>query len=75
MKNREQIIADMCYTYRHDFGLDKPQGEDFVSQISAGMTRSERESLWKQMSQVFDNVIAPHMMFRIPDSRDLCGND
>lgn len=73
---REDIIASMCYTYRHDFGLDKPEGKDFASSISSGMTRSERDELWNQMAQIFDNDIAPYMEFkRTATSRDICGND
>ena len=73
---REDIIAGMCYTCRHDFGLDKRDGDDFASQLSSGMTRSEREALWQQMAQIFDNNIAPHMEFKsTATSRDICGND
>lgn len=65
MKTREQIITAMCYTWRHDYGLTKhedPGGYTFPS--IAGMTESERQSLWSQMAQIFDNDIAPHMEFR-----------
>ena len=73
---REDIIAGMCYTCRHDFGLDKRDSDDFASQLSSGMTRSEREALWQQMAQIFDNNIAPHMEFKsTATSRDICGND
>jgi hypothetical protein len=49
---------------RHDYGLDKhPDDADFV----AGMLVSERNALWKQMAQIFDNNIAPHMVFKKPD--------
>lgn len=52
MKTREQIITDMCYTARHDYGLDKhPDDMPFV----AGMTQRERESLYRDMMQLFDN--------------------
>jgi hypothetical protein len=72
LKTREEIITSMCYTWRHDYGLDKhPDDASFV----AGMTPRERETLWKQMSQIFDNDIAPNMRVKIPDSRTLCGND
>ena len=64
MKTREQIITSMCYTYRHDYGLDRhPDDAAFV----AGMTGSERTALWKQMAQIFDNDIWPHMTFRDED--------
>lgn len=65
MKTREEIITSMCYTYRHDYGLTKhadPGGWAFPE--VAGMTQQEREFLWSQMAQIFDNDIAPHMEFR-----------
>lgn len=66
MKNREQIITAMCYTYRHDFGLTKPAQTlgDYINNITSGMTDTERKALWNQMAQVFDNCIAPYMDFK-----------
>lgn len=57
--NREQIIRRMCLTYRYDYGLEKIPGS-----ISSGTTEEERKFLWKQMSQIFDNDIAPFMEFK-----------
>ena len=55
MKTPEQIITDMCYTARHDYGLDKhPDDASFV----AGMTQRERESLYRDMKQLFENNFA-----------------
>jgi hypothetical protein len=68
MKTREEIITNMCYTMRHDYGLDKDIGNGFISELSAGMTKDEREVLWRQMAQLFDNDIAPYMEFRSWDS-------
>lgn len=65
MKTREQIITSMCYTWRHDYGLNKepdPGGYNFPG--IAGMTEAERKSLWASMAQIFDNDIAPHMEFK-----------
>ena len=65
MKTREEIITSMCYTWRHDYGLTKhadPGGYTFLGE--AGMTEQERQFLWSQMAQIFDNDIAPHMDFR-----------
>ena len=56
MKTREEIINSMCYTWRHDFGLDKDPDDD---SISAGMTAIERVILWNAMAQIFDNDISP----------------
>lgn len=83
MKTREQIITDMCYTMRHDYGLTKSEPEhnneegifDIVGVLASGMTDKERKSLWNQMAQLFDNCVAPHMKFKIPDSRKYCGNE
>ena len=56
MKTREEIINAMCYTWRHDFGLDKhPDDDSFV----AGMTAIERVFLWNAMAQIFVNDISP----------------
>jgi len=60
MKTREQIITGMCYTWRHDYGL----------------LQAERDAIWNQMAQLFDNNIAPYMEFKAQAvSRDICGND
>lgn len=60
MKTREQIVTSMCFTWRHDYGLNKHEDEP----LSSGMTPEERSFLWKQMAQVFDNDIAPYMTFK-----------
>jgi hypothetical protein len=71
----------MCYTWRHDYGLVKDpdykrHDADFIDNISSGMYQWEREQLWKQMAQIFDNDIAPHMEFRAAaTSRNICDND
>lgn len=66
MSTREQVITSMCYTIRHDYGLDKhPDDADFV----AGMTLTERNTLWTQMAQVYDNCIAHCMVFKTPDPK------
>ena len=32
--------------------------------IQKDLTKEERESLWRQMAQIFDNDIAPNMEFK-----------
>ena len=56
MKTREQIITDMCYTYRHDYGLDKDPSDP---PWTAGMTPDERKGLYQTMSQIFEHNIEP----------------
>jgi len=53
-RTREDIITSMCYTWRHDFGA--PVNNDFSG---FGMTDEQRQSLWNQMAQIYDNDIAP----------------
>lgn len=48
----------MCYTYRHDYGLDRSENDP---PWTAGMTPLEREGLRRTMTQIFDNCIAPYM--------------
>lgn len=61
MKTREEIITDMCYTYRHDYGLDTDTSRDGWP---GGLTQQEREHIWRMMSQIFDNSILPNMDYR-----------
>lgn len=58
MKTRDEIITEMCYTYRHDYGLIR--SDDDPPWLS-GMTESERKGLWRTMAQIFDNNIVPYM--------------
>ena len=56
MQTREEIITDMCYTYRHDYGLDKdPNDPSWLS----GMTPDERKELYNTMAQLYDDNIKP----------------
>lgn len=58
-KTREEIITSMCFTSRHDYGLEPDD-----SPISQGMSADERLALWNHMAQLFDNNIAPYMDFK-----------
>lgn len=55
-KTKEQIITDMCYTYRHDYGLDKdPSDPPWV----AGMTDVDRHGLYRTMEQLYEHHVKP----------------
>jgi hypothetical protein len=56
MKTKEQIIHDMCMTYRHDYGLRKEPGEP---SWTAGMTEQDAKMLYKTMEQIYNNDIEP----------------
>ena len=64
MKTREAIIISMCRTYRHDYGLERSTGESGPYPFPSGMTDQEREYLFRQMAQIFDNCIEPYMEFK-----------
>ncbi len=64
MKTRDEIITSMCYTYRHDYGLEKTVGTGFADMISSGTTEQERRWIWAVMAQIFDNDILTHMEFK-----------
>lgn len=53
---RHRIVTDMCFTYRHDYGLEVPDGADLVH--TCGMTRVEREALYKRMDQLYNHYIS-----------------
>lgn len=56
MKSKEEIVTDMCQTYRPDFNLDKdPNGPPWV----AGMTMFERRMLRLVMEQIYDEHVGP----------------
>ncbi len=64
MKTREEIITDMCFTWRHDYGLEISE-DDRMYTLTSGMTTREREALYNTMAQIFDNDIAPYMEFKV----------
>lgn len=63
MKTREEIINNMCMTYRHDYGL-RISEDDRMYTLMSGMTESEAQALYNDMAQIFDNDIAPYMEFK-----------
>ena len=56
--NREQIINNMCLTFRHDYGLVISE-DDRMYTLMSGMTEREREALYRDMAQIFDHNFAP----------------
>ncbi len=61
MSSREQIINEMCFTKRHDFGIVKDKQSPAWE---CGLTIEERDFLWREMAQLFDNCILPHMAYK-----------
>ena len=58
MKTREEIINNMCMTFRHDYGL-RISEDDRMYTLMSGMTEREAQALFNTMAQIFDNDIAP----------------
>ena len=56
MKSKEEIITEMCYSYRQDYDLNKdPDSPSWC----AGMTPEERMGLYNTMRQIYENNIEP----------------
>jgi len=67
MKSKEEIITDMCYTYRHDYGLHKsPEDPSWTS----GMTEEDAKMLYKVMEQIYNNTIEPYMELKHESKSD-----
>jgi hypothetical protein len=56
MKSKEEIICDMCMSYRHDYGLRKEPNEP---SWTAGMTEEDAKMLYKTMEQIYNHNIEP----------------
>jgi hypothetical protein len=54
--NKEEVIYNMCMTYRHDFGLRKNPNDP---PWTAGMTEEDASMLYKTMEQIYTNDIEP----------------
>lgn len=54
--NKEEIIYNMCMTYRHDYGLRKLPNDP---SWTAGMTEEDARMLYKTMEQIYNNNIEP----------------
>lgn len=58
--DRDQIIHNMCLTFRHDYGFVITE-DDRMYSLAAGMTEREREALFSTMAQVFDHHFATEL--------------
>ena len=56
MKTKEEIIHDMCFSYRHDYGLRKEVGDP---NWTSGMTEQDAKMLYKTMESIYTNDIEP----------------
>ena len=68
MKSKEEIIHDMCMTYRHDYGLRKL---DTDPPWTSGMTEHDAKMLYKTMEQIYTNDIEP----MVKHYEELCSGD
>jgi len=56
MKSKEEIINEMCLSYRHDYGLRKEPGDP---SWTAGMTEQDAKMLYITMEQIYDKTVVP----------------
>lgn len=59
---KHKIVTDMCFTFRHDYGLHRCETEV----LTCGMTEQERSALYNRMSQLYDHHIA-HLVEALVD--------
>jgi DNA repair exonuclease SbcCD ATPase subunit len=60
MIDYDKMVEGMCMTYRHDFGLDKPEPTgNWYDKIACGMTDEEREALRTTMRQLIEHNVKP----------------
>lgn len=69
MKTKEEIIQSMCLTYDHRYFLpaeEEADGDEFDSPLISAMLMSqkEKEFVYNQMKQLFENDIEPYMTFK-----------
>ena len=53
----------MCLTYNHAYFLPT-KADDDTNLFNCALTQGEKDFLWRQMAQVFDNDIEPFMEFK-----------
>lgn len=63
----EELINGMCMTWRHDFGLDRPEANKdgiigWSDGLAMGMTIVERDGLRMQMRQLYQHHILPAIL-------------
>lgn len=58
--DRHKIVTSMCYTTRHDYGLEQTDDAGFAVSPS-GMNRQQQEALYRNMDQLYDHHINPLM--------------
>ncbi len=56
MAEKEEIIQEMCLSYRHDYDLRK---ETTDPNWTAGMTEEDAKMLYKTMEQIYNHNIEP----------------
>lgn len=56
MKNKTEIIHEMCMSYRHDYGLRKLPGDPTWT---SGMTEEDAVMLYKTMEKIYNDNIEP----------------
>ena len=58
--DRHKIVTNMCFTTRHDYGLDQVDTGERSFAMS-GMNRQQQEALYRHMDQLYDHHIHPLM--------------
>ncbi len=55
-EQKMQLAVSMCYTWKHDFGLDRPKSiDDDDDMMTGGTTPAERERLVAKMLSLIEH--------------------
>lgn len=60
----QDIIHAMCLTWRHDYGLHLTPEEAALGGRGHSFRTTNRQALYNQMKQVFENCIKPYVTFK-----------
>jgi hypothetical protein len=76
-EQRAALINAMCMTWRHDFGLNKPEanGKAWPFGIASGMNDQERQALRTQMTQLVEHHFLPLLSAAQRDSQPVASAD
>ena len=64
MKTKEEIIQSVCLTLNHAYMFPAFSGNQTRAWYDCSLTQSEKDFLYSQMKQLFENDIEPYMEFK-----------
>jgi hypothetical protein len=66
MKTKWDIINSMCLTYDHRYTMiskEELDKDDYWSKVAC-LSKEEKQSIYRQMKQIYENDIEPYMSIK-----------